>query len=109
MMGPLFSTHPSLPCGSPHGSLLGYILFLLHLLPFASLSAKHDLAFCLYLDELQIYMPIKSNRTDVNTLMSGIVDIRYRLAPNFLYLNDSETGYILFGTKSTLNAVADLL
>lgn len=54
-------------------------------------------------------MPIKSNRTDVNTLMSGIIDIRYWLAHNFLDLNDSKTEYILFGTKSTLNAVTDLL
>ena len=60
MIGDLRSSHSSLPCGVPKGSIFGPILFSLYLLSLGSVIKKHNLSFHLYADDLQIYFPVRS-------------------------------------------------
>ena len=92
MIGDLRSSHSSLPCGVPKGSIFGPILFSLYLLSLGSVIKKHNLSFHLYADDLQIYLPVRPNDNTASTkLLDCITDVKQWLDRNFLHLNDSKT------------------
>jgi len=51
----------ALNCRVPQGSILGPVLFILYLLPLASIFNKYGVSFHLYADDTQICFPLKHN------------------------------------------------
>ena len=102
------STTP-LPYGVPQGSILGPILFSLYLLPLGQIFRKHGIAYHLYADDSQIYMPLKlNNNSSLSPLLSCLNDIKAWLSLNFLCLNESKTEVIVFGPNGPGILPADL-
>ena len=96
-----------LNCGVPQGSILGPILFILYLLPLASIFNKYEVSFHLYADDTQIYFPLKHNdKNGLQPLFACLSDLKLWLSSNFLNLNENKTEIIIFGPKE--NCVFDV-
>ena len=94
----LLSPLQCLMCEVPQGSFLGPLLLSLYLLPFGSIVRKYGIAFHLYADDSQIYMPLRQeNGYFVNPLLECISEIKAGMAMNFLHFNDNKTEVMLLG------------
>lgn len=101
------STSVPLNCGVPQGSILGPILFILYLLPLASIFNKYEVSFHLYADDTQVYFPLKHNdKNGLQPLFACLSDLKLWLSSNFLNLNENKTEIIIFGPKE--NCVFDV-
>uniref|UniRef100_A0A3Q3BY54 Reverse transcriptase domain-containing protein n=1 Tax=Haplochromis burtoni TaxID=8153 RepID=A0A3Q3BY54_HAPBU len=94
----LGSSSAPLSCGVPQGSILGPLLFLLYLLPLASILRRHGIAFHCYAKDCQIYLPLKQKGgISIKPLMTCLDYIRAWLALNFLNFNEKKTELLVFG------------
>ena len=100
------SQHRNVTCGIPQGSILGPLLFILHIndLPMGLNHCKVSM----YADDTLLYC----EGTDLNELCSKVnKDLKYVnlwLKQNKLSLNIAKTEYILLGSRSRLNKISDL-
>ncbi len=106
-LGEFSSSVAPLSCGVPQGSILGPILFSLYLLPLGSISKKHDISLHCFVDDIQIYLPLKQNNSEsLNPLINCLEDIKTWMQLNFLNLNESKTEIVVFGQD--LNKINEL-
>ena len=69
-----YSAAAPLACGVPQGSILAPILFALYLLPLGSIFEKLNISFHCFADDLQVYLPLKSNKDSTNALLNCLID-----------------------------------
>ncbi|KAI2665842.1 RNA-directed DNA polymerase from mobile element jockey [Labeo rohita] len=102
--GPFSSAKAPLTCGVPQGSVLGPVLFSPYMLPLGSILRKYDISFHCFADDVQIYMPLKSENSSTQSLQSCLQEVKDWLKLNFLNLNESKTEIVMFGSsKQTLD------
>ena len=99
------STAAPLACGVPQGSILAPILFVFYLLPLGSIFEKHNISLHCFADDLQIYLPLNSNKDSTNALLNCLKDIKTWLELNFLTLNNKKTEIIVFGKSELLDGI----
>ena len=76
---------------------MGPIFFSLYLLPLGSIFKKHGIAYHLYADDSQMYMPLKRNNGSLTPLFECLKDITAWMALHFLNVNESKTEVIIIG------------
>ena len=81
-------------------------MFLLYMLPLGPILAQHNIAYHCYADDVQIYLPLKTNsNSPFNPLLNCLLDVKAWMDSNFLTLNDSKTEIIIFDHHHTLPSI----
>lgn len=96
-------------CGVQQGSILGPVLFSLHMLPLCSIFERHNISYLIYADDSQLYLPLDSGSESVLSLLACLKDIKEWMDENFFQLNENKTKVILFGSKPQINKYSGLL
>ena len=92
-------------CGIPQGSILGALLFILHVNDF-----PRGLTLCkvsIYADDTVIYCSANSTIELSKKIIEDLEYVKKWLIQNKLNLNIKKTEYILFGTKQRLDRVKE--
>ncbi len=101
-IGNFTSSLCKLTCGVPQGSVLAPTLFSLYLLPLESIFRKHGVSFHCYTDDMQIYLPVTTEKKHVlNSLSACLDDIKSWLSKNLIFLNSDKSEVIVFGPSET--------
>uniref|UniRef100_A0A8C6KAZ9 Reverse transcriptase domain-containing protein n=1 Tax=Nothobranchius furzeri TaxID=105023 RepID=A0A8C6KAZ9_NOTFU len=88
-------------CGVPQGSILGPVLFNLHMLPLVSVIRRHRVNFHSYADDTQLYISVSPDDTrPMDALFNCILDIKSWMAENFLQLNQDETEVLVISPEA---------
>ena len=89
------SAPQTLSCGVPQGLVLGRILFTLYTYtsPLGQLLRSHEVNYCLYADDTQIYLLYDENGKSLHLkqLESCIADVRSWMKSNMLKLNEEKS------------------
>ena len=95
---------------SPHGSVLGPILFSLYISPIAEIASAHGLSQQQYADDTQLYVAItKSNLSfDVQKLEQCLSCLHTWFCFNEIALNSDKTDAIIFGISRTLPSLTSI-
>ena len=106
------SQYTKLQQGLPQGSVLGLILFSIFISPIGDICHKHNILYHRYTDDTQNYLTFKlaipgDNHRCRTQLEECIAEIWIWMHTNFLKLNDEKTKYIIKGTYTNLQYVAD--
>ena len=77
------------------------------MLPLGSIIQKHNIAFYCYVEDAQLYLPLKpSNNWSFQNHFNCLEDIKCWMANNFLQLNESKAEVILFGLPDSTNSIS---
>ncbi len=76
----------------------------------ANIFLKHLISFHCYADNIQLYLPVKSDEnTSLQPLFDCLSEVKSWLADNFLQLNDSKTEVVVFGRPDIANTLSNML
>ncbi len=76
----------------------------------ANIFRKHLISFHCYADDIQLYLPVKSDEnTSLQPLFDCLSEVKSWLADNFLQLNDSKTEVVVFGRPDIANTLSNML
>ena len=88
-------------CGVPQGSILGPLLFNIHMLPLAQIMKNNKISYHSYADDTHIYVTISpGDYAPIQTLSKCIEQINDWMCQNFLQLNKDKTEVMVFGAKA---------
>ena len=98
----------SLPCGGPHGSVLGPVLYRLYSSPLGDIVRRYNMGFHFYADDTQLYLSFNTlNEEDrvctVAQVESCVRDIDHWMASNRLKLNNDKTELLVISSKYQLS------
>ena len=107
------SSPVTLAQGIPQGLVLGPNLFSWFISPLGDLCKKYEIDCHRYVDDRQLYLSFKpmfpiDQVTCITRLELCIAEIRCWMRTNFLKLNDSQTVFILLGTRYQLQMVNEI-
>ena len=96
--------------GVPQGSVLGPILFTLHVAPVADIANKHGVSHMLYADDTQLYVEFNksSMAASLQHLELCIDGIKSWMSQNILKLNEDKTEVIVFGSRKYLEGMPSI-
>ena len=109
-VGDTLSDPAILLSGVPQGSVLGPTLFSLYTTPLSNIISRHKLIKQhFYADDTQLYIPLTPTNfaTALPTLQKCLADVQNWMSENKLKLNPDKTEFILLGTKSQRDKLAD--
>ena len=94
----------------PQGSVLGPILFSLYTTPLSKVIQNHPgIHFHFYADDMQLYIHLTHKHATLafERLKNCLDDVRKWLSVNKLKLNPDKTEFILFGSKMSVQNLAN--
>uniref|UniRef100_A0A673CRG3 Reverse transcriptase domain-containing protein n=1 Tax=Sphaeramia orbicularis TaxID=375764 RepID=A0A673CRG3_9TELE len=104
------SSKTQIACGVPQGSVLGPILFSIYMLPLGQIFKRHNISFRCYVDDTQIYLPLRPDDPRSPPAVSDCLnDVNCWMAQNFLQLNNSKSEIILFGPPNSTISIKNSL
>lgn len=94
-------------CGVPQCSILGPILFSLYMLPLGSIFRKHSISYHCYVDDTQLYLPLKpGDDLSIKSVLDCLDDIKSWMAKTFLLLNEKKTEVSIVGPPDSTRGLA---
>ena len=89
--------------GVPQGSVLGPILFTMHVKPLSAIIDSHSIIHHSFADDLQLQMSAPPDRISelLHSMQSCISDVKAWAIANMLKLNDNKTELLLVTSKRT--------
>ena len=89
--------------GDPQGSVLGPILFTMHIKPLSAIIDSHSIMHHSFADDLQLQMSAPPDRISelLHSMQSCISDVIAWSTAHMLKLNDNKTELMLFTSKRT--------
>lgn len=100
------SSHDTIKCGVPQGSILGPLLFLLYVNDINVSSSL--LNFIMFADDTNIFFSHKDFHTAIHTINTELKKVSTWFKVNKLSLNISKTNFILFRNKNKEYSKSDL-
>lgn len=77
VLGQFSSSSAPLAYGLPQGSILGPVLFNIHMLPLGRIIQNHNINFHLYADDTQLYVPLSTNNPEpLQSVFKCLADIQ---------------------------------
>jgi hypothetical protein len=80
--------------GVPQGSVLGPLLFCLYIQEIHDIVDKYNLSYHIFADDVQIYTPLSTNHSELQSLRLCVADIKKWAEGNSLKLNDNKTKFL---------------
>ena len=89
--------------GVPQGSVLGPILFSMHIKPLSAIIDSHSIIHHSFADDFQLQMSALPNKISelLHSMQSYIGDVNAWATANMLKLNDNKTELMLVNSKRT--------
>ena len=80
------------------------------MLPLGSIIQQYNKSYHSYAVDTQLYISVSANHLNpVNDLVQCFTDVKYRMAKNFLQLNEDKTEILLTGLKALRHQIHSLL
>jgi len=103
------SSHVSLDCGVPQGSVLGPLLFSLYTAPVSHIFSHYGLNFQQYADDILAYVPVDSTASpQILNLQNCLSCLCDWFSLNYMAVNPNKSEAILFGSSKKLATLSDL-
>ena len=80
--------------GVPQGSVLGPLLFCLYIQEIHEIVRKHNISYHIFADDVQLYTPLSTNHSELQSLRLCVADIKKWAEANSLKFNDNKTKYL---------------
>ena len=98
------STRSVLDCGSPRGSVLGLVLFVLYTVEVTNIAQRHGIGAHSYANDMQFYCHSKavSCTSSISRMTTCIEEISQWITSNRLKLNSDKMQFIWLGTRQQL-------
>lgn len=73
------------------------------MLPLGPIFKKHNISFHYYADDMQIYLPLESDKRGMDTLLACLADVKAWMSIHFLHLNENKTEIIVFESSEAFS------
>lgn len=74
------------------------------MLPLGFIFRKYGLSLHYYVDDTQVYLPLKWNLDGLDALLACLTDVKAWLSLNFLNFNEEKTEMFVFKPSDSLTA-----